>query len=46
MHGSLAPFYKLALVESMKTDPFSVAIDGSNNTNTLRENESNNSENV
>ena len=34
VNGFLAPFYKSALVESMKTDPFSVAIDGSNDTDT------------
>jgi hypothetical protein len=32
LNGALAPHFKSALVEQMKTAPFSIAIDGSNDT--------------
>ncbi len=32
VNGSLAPHFKLALVNAMKIQPFSVAVDGSNDT--------------
>ena len=32
VNGSLAPYFKSTLVESMKLNPFSIAIDGSSDT--------------
>ena len=32
INGSLAPFFKKSLIESMRSGPFSIAIDGSNDT--------------
>ena len=32
LNGALAPHFKLVLVEKMKTAPFAIAIDGSNDT--------------
>ena len=32
INGSLAPYFKVALVDTMKSSPFAFAIDGSNDT--------------
>ena len=36
INGSLAPYFKVALVDTMKLSPFAFAIDGSNDTGLLR----------